>query len=127
MPASSSADYTGSKTRCICGRNDDNEGFMIQCDRCEVWQHGDCIGLTDATVPEKYYCELCQPEHVIHKTRDMLMAKGQFPMPKRLQLTLPLPPSIPPLVVVRSVLMLRVLIANLPLFVRLSRVYASFV
>lgn len=33
-------------TRCVCGENDDQEGFMICCEGCSVWQHGDCVGLT---------------------------------------------------------------------------------
>ena len=30
--------------RCICGTFSD-EGFMIQCEKCDVWQHGNCVGL----------------------------------------------------------------------------------
>lgn len=36
---------------------------MVQCDSCNVWQHGACMGyLTPAECPEIYYCELCHPE-----------------------------------------------------------------
>eukprot|EP00475_Leptophrys_vorax_P001893 TRINITY_DN1107_c0_g1_i1.p1 TRINITY_DN1107_c0_g1~~TRINITY_DN1107_c0_g1_i1.p1 ORF type:complete len:444 (-),score=73.72 TRINITY_DN1107_c0_g1_i1:793-2070(-) len=50
-------------TRCPCGRNDDDgDGeFMIQCDKCAVWQHGLCVGIAKDSVPEKYECDLCNP------------------------------------------------------------------
>ena len=36
-------------------------GWFIQCDDCEVWQHGCCVGLFDeANAPEKYYCDSCR-------------------------------------------------------------------
>ncbi|KAI0029979.1 hypothetical protein K488DRAFT_72554 [Vararia minispora EC-137] len=56
-------------TRCVCGRsgeNDDDAGeFMVQCETCQVWQHGPCMGFeTEAELPQgDYYCEQCKPEH----------------------------------------------------------------
>lgn len=46
---------------CICGLFKD-EGMMIQCERCLVWQHCDCVG-ADASV-EHYLCERCSPRTV---------------------------------------------------------------
>src|ERR1700722_18680225 len=73
---------SGSITRCICGElrkrhTDlslcfviltpvifaDNVGLMVQCDKCEVWQHCSCIGLLEQDIPEQYYCEECGPEN----------------------------------------------------------------
>ncbi|XP_075464260.1 histone-lysine N-methyltransferase ASH1L isoform X3 [Ascaphus truei] len=42
--------------RCICGLYKD-EGLMIQCEKCMVWQHCDCMGVT--TDVEHYLCEQC--------------------------------------------------------------------
>ncbi|XP_054713752.1 serine-rich adhesin for platelets-like [Uloborus diversus] len=42
--------------RCICNIYKD-EGLMIQCEKCLVWQHCDCVGV-DGKV-EKYLCEQC--------------------------------------------------------------------
>lgn len=43
---------------------------MIQCETCTVWQHGRCLGISEATAPEgEYYCELCMPDHPIHVAR----------------------------------------------------------
>ncbi|CAO3597995.1 unnamed protein product [Absidia cylindrospora] len=62
-------------TRCPCGKeklpyyfsngNDDNdEGLMVQCDQCEVWQHCKCVGLEEEKdIPDQYYCEQCRPEN----------------------------------------------------------------
>ncbi|KAG1642078.1 hypothetical protein G6F44_005191 [Rhizopus delemar] len=41
--------------------SDDNVGLMVQCDKCEVWQHCPCIGLAAEKIPKHYYCELCRP------------------------------------------------------------------
>ncbi|KAI9588335.1 histone-lysine N-methyltransferase ash1 [Glossina fuscipes] len=46
---------------CICGLYKD-EGLMIQCSRCMVWQHTEC---TKADVnAENYLCEKCEPREV---------------------------------------------------------------
>ncbi|KAI8061622.1 hypothetical protein BC940DRAFT_133023 [Gongronella butleri] len=42
----------------------DDEGLMVQCDACEVWQHCKCVGLQEETdIPDQYYCELCRPSN----------------------------------------------------------------
>ncbi|XP_066246011.1 histone-lysine N-methyltransferase ash1 isoform X2 [Euwallacea similis] len=47
--------------RCICGIPRD-EGLMIQCERCMVWQHIECVKV-EATVAS-YHCEVCVPRPV---------------------------------------------------------------
>ncbi|CAH1784566.1 unnamed protein product [Owenia fusiformis] len=46
---------------CIC-RSTDGTRFMIQCDHCEEWYHGDCIGVNQSTSKKiKYYvCRSCR-------------------------------------------------------------------
>ncbi|XP_037934418.1 histone-lysine N-methyltransferase ash1 isoform X2 [Teleopsis dalmanni] len=47
--------------RCICGLYKD-EGLMIQCARCMVWQHTEC---TKADInADHYMCEKCEPREV---------------------------------------------------------------
>lgn len=47
--------------RCICGLYKD-EGLMIQCAKCMVWQHTEC---TKADIDaENYQCERCEPREV---------------------------------------------------------------
>lgn len=50
--------------RCICGFTED-DGFTIQCEGCNAWEHGLCFGYQDeASVPDTYFCELCMPRKV---------------------------------------------------------------
>jgi len=48
--------------RCICGLHEE-EGLMIQCERCLVWQHCDCIKADPGKV-EYYLCERCDRREV---------------------------------------------------------------
>ena len=76
----STAGSGGWVTRCVCGRNNEQEGFMIECEGCEVWQHGHCVGVTKNNVPKHYYCERCKPEmHPLPQAKKPVKPKG----PKR--------------------------------------------
>ena len=46
---------------CVCRRPHSTNEFMIQCDRCDEWYHGECIGVTEADADEidEYECFLC--------------------------------------------------------------------
>jgi hypothetical protein len=46
--------------RCICDFLHD-DGYMIACDKCFVWQHVICMGLEENNIPSKYLCESCNP------------------------------------------------------------------
>lgn len=60
--------------KCPCGQYKD-EGLMVQCEKCHIWQHGDCVGLTTPPTPEgeeeeaaaadKYFCETCNSEKML--------------------------------------------------------------
>ena len=65
------------EVRCICGLDSTHpaptcfsciltyascavdDGFTIQCDKCQVWQHAACFSIPSDGVPETYLCELC--------------------------------------------------------------------
>ncbi|CAN6607152.1 hypothetical protein TRVA0_003S02520 [Trichomonascus vanleenenianus] len=49
--------------RCVCGFDDD-DGFTIQCEKCYVWQHAQCVNITTDAVPDIYYCEQCEKRPV---------------------------------------------------------------
>ncbi|XP_027277123.1 PHD finger protein 20 isoform X3 [Cricetulus griseus] len=51
--------YDFEVVRCICEVQEEND-FMIQCEECQCWQHGICMGLLEENVPEKYTCYVCQ-------------------------------------------------------------------
>lgn len=65
--------------RCICGHyNEDEEGRnMICCDKCEAWQHNDCMGLADDYSPLKYFCEQCKPSD--HRELLAAIKRGERP------------------------------------------------
>ncbi|XP_042864763.1 CXXC-type zinc finger protein 1-like [Penaeus japonicus] len=46
---------------CVC-RTSDVSRFMIGCDKCEEWYHGDCINVTEseANKIKKFFCEKCR-------------------------------------------------------------------
>nr|CUU99755.1 hypothetical transcript [Hymenolepis microstoma] len=51
--------------RCICGYNRD-DGFLIQCNNCKVFQHAECMApSSNSVLPKPYLCELCQPRPVM--------------------------------------------------------------
>lgn len=47
--------------QCICGLYRD-EGIMIQCSECKIWQHAECTGADIEA--DKYLCEKCHPRNV---------------------------------------------------------------
>ena len=46
---------------CICRQPEDGH-FMIQCDKCDEWFHGRCVGVSSAegVALDKYYCPKCR-------------------------------------------------------------------
>ncbi|XP_015917304.2 uncharacterized protein [Parasteatoda tepidariorum] len=66
-PDDAKTDEDDEVIRCICNIYKD-EGLMIQCEKCLVWQHCDCVGV-DGKV-EKYLCEQCSG---IELSKEILM------------------------------------------------------
>ena len=52
---------------------------MICCDNCSVWQHNDCMGITEDAdkLPDQYFCELCKPED--HRELLAAVKRGERP------------------------------------------------
>ena len=64
-------------TRCICDMDHD-DGFMICCDKCLVWQHIVCMDVNRKKIPDKFFCEKCMP-------RPVNVAKAKFMQKKYLE------------------------------------------
>jgi histone-lysine N-methyltransferase MLL5 len=74
-------EYKDAITRCICDFLHD-DGYMICCDKCLVWQHVICLGLDANSIPENYLCDRCMPRKI-----DKLRAKRtQTPTQTKLRL-----------------------------------------
>ncbi|SCU77614.1 LAFA_0A02542g1_1 [Lachancea sp. 'fantastica'] len=64
VPASYIVDPDAGVITCICGFDDD-DGFTIQCDHCNRWQHAICYGIRDIeTAPDDHLCSTCHPRKV---------------------------------------------------------------
>ncbi|XP_065912413.1 uncharacterized protein [Dysidea avara] len=61
-------------TRCICGFTHD-DGYMICCDGCSVWQHIECMQVDPNNVPDKYMCEHCEPRPTDKKRARLMQMK----------------------------------------------------
>ena len=59
---------------CVCRGPDDGKRFMISCDYCVEWYHGDCIGVKEEEADniEKFYCNSCIEKNkylsILHKS-----------------------------------------------------------
>ncbi|KAK8049938.1 PHD-finger domain-containing protein, partial [Apiospora phragmitis] len=58
MPSSS----RGRTVRCLCKSTEslpNSDGFMVQCESCDLWLHGKCINISRRTMPSVYICGFC--------------------------------------------------------------------
>lgn len=67
--------------RCICGATEEDDDVAIHwvaCDKCGVWQHTDCMLLSNADFEGKpYFCEQCRPQD--HKDLLAKIKRGERP------------------------------------------------
>ena len=82
-----SGDDENAIIRCICGLvdDDDEDGRpMVQCDKCEAWQHNECMGISldPDDLPEQYFCEKCKPAD--HRELLAAIKRGEKPWEERI-------------------------------------------
>jgi len=69
-----SEEEDGETIYCICKSADVNR-FMIGCDHCEEWYHGDCINVTEkeAKYIKKFFCKECREKNshlsIVYKSK----------------------------------------------------------
>ncbi|XP_071377334.1 death-inducer obliterator 1 [Centroberyx affinis] len=81
--------YDPNALYCIC-RQKHNKRFMICCDRCEEWFHGDCVGITEARGRlmerngEDYICPNCtaKKNQVVRPATTALIAGAEIGKPR---------------------------------------------
>ncbi|XP_040014714.1 death-inducer obliterator 1-like isoform X2 [Xiphias gladius] len=81
--------YDPNALYCIC-RQRHNKRFMICCDRCEEWFHGDCVGITEARGRlmerngEDYICPNCtaKKNQVLRPATSILSTGTEVGKPK---------------------------------------------
>ncbi|KAL5515516.1 hypothetical protein EMCRGX_G000692 [Ephydatia muelleri] len=74
MEGEDEEDYGDYVTRCVCGFKHD-DGYMICCDGCSVWQHLECMKIDPNHIPDKYLCEQCEPRSVDRKRARQIQVK----------------------------------------------------
>ncbi|KAL7921934.1 hypothetical protein ACQKWADRAFT_321024 [Trichoderma austrokoningii] len=59
--ADSNCRMEGHGIRCVCSSNepDEDNGYMLQCESCEMWLHGKCVNISRRTMPSVYICGYC--------------------------------------------------------------------
>jgi hypothetical protein len=61
---------------CACGLNDYEDRFMVECPRCKMWQHCNCLNIVDPFSPilRVYICHNCVAEekHLIKVRRALI-------------------------------------------------------
>lgn len=50
---------------CYCTQNSFADELMLNCDRCNCWFHGACVGLSRDTVPVEWHCDSCQLSRIV--------------------------------------------------------------
>lgn len=64
VPDSYIVDIDAGIISCVCDFDDD-DGFTIQCDHCNRWQHASCFGITDIdNAPDDFLCDKCDPREI---------------------------------------------------------------
>lgn len=60
---------------CVCNYDHD-DGFTIQCDYCNRWQHASCMGIESMdNVPDDYLCNICQPRDIDARRAKIIQTK----------------------------------------------------
>ncbi|KAI8139338.1 hypothetical protein BJV82DRAFT_626894 [Fennellomyces sp. T-0311] len=48
--------------KCVCEKPTEDRGTMIQCDKCQMWQHLKCVGVDQKDIADDYTCPYCSKD-----------------------------------------------------------------
>lgn len=76
IPSGTLPDEQGETYRpCLCGKTyEQYPVFMLACDVCGWWLHGECVGVDEDHPPETFKCDECRAKTVAH-SQDALKAE----------------------------------------------------
>jgi hypothetical protein len=60
-----SADKDVIENSCHCGRPSLVHSFMVNCDSCHDWYHGECVGITKDNVSRVWMCDDCRLRQMV--------------------------------------------------------------
>jgi cohesin loading factor subunit SCC2 len=66
---------------CYCEKEESGERYMLNCDRCETWFHGDCVGISRETQPDRWFCDGCQLGEIVGIEREHNTKLGDLGCP----------------------------------------------
>lgn len=69
---------------CYCGREENSDRYMLNCDRCKTWCHGDCVGISRENQPDKWLCDGCQLGAIADFEREYNSSMGDLGCPPEL-------------------------------------------
>lgn len=49
-----------------------DDGYMVECDKCKVWQHVQCV-VKNRQIPDEYLCEVCDPSKPVDRQKARLI------------------------------------------------------
>ena len=64
---------------CYCGEVENKEErYSLNCDRCNTWYHGDCVGISRNSQPENWLCDGCQLGRIVDFEKDHNTNRGEL-------------------------------------------------
>jgi cohesin loading factor subunit SCC2 len=75
------------ESSCHCGRSHTQQ-FMVNCDDCKGWYHGECVCLTKTNVPRVWICDDCRLKRMVVEETRVFAERSKRTQPKGMDLCL---------------------------------------
>jgi cohesin loading factor subunit SCC2 len=53
---------------CFCGKKN-KDVFVVECDDCKLWSHGNCVGVENSAVLNEWVCDACRLGRILRRER----------------------------------------------------------